>query len=240
MSKPRPGVEAAKRLAKCTDEKIWGLVEVLYPDIVAEIDGLKEINEEYCSLGRSLSKDSSKMSITKDELFKVVNWKFKVGKPRNALMKHLRSNTETSVVENSANAIEKARRTAGTKMDLAKNALECLIKLNGVGPATASAILVLVQPDLFAYMYDEVIECFSPKRTYTLKTYISVNECCHEIASTLGNEWNPSRVARTLWIAARANAYNLHDHTLSMKRSSEENGTNCDEHKKRTTKRRRT
>lgn len=239
MSKPRPGVDAAKRLSKCSDKKIWGLVESKYPDVVTEISGLKEIDEKYCSLGLFLSKDTSKMSITKEELFKVVDWKFKVGKPRNALMKLLRSNTEASVIEHSSSAIEKARRTTGTKMDLVKNALENLIKLNGVGPATASAILVLVQPDTFAYMYDEVIECFLPKRTYTLKTYISVNECCHEIASKLGNGWTPSRVARTLWIAARANAYNLHDHTLSMKRSSEENGTNCDEHKKRTTKRRR-
>jgi hypothetical protein len=241
MSKPRPGMAAAKRLVGCSDRKIWSLVEAMYPEVVTKIDGLKEIDEEYSSLGGLLlsKEDTSKQYITKDELLKVVvKWKFKVGKPRLALMKHLNSNTETSVVEHSTDAIEKARTAAyKTEDSTTKKALEDLTKLKGVGPATASAILVLVQPDAFAYMYDEVIECFLPKRTYTLKTYMSLNEGCLEIASKLGNGWSTSRVARTLWIAARANAYDLHDHTLSIaKRSSDENGTND---KERITKRRR-
>ena len=240
MSKPRPGMAAAKRLVGCSDKKIWSLVEAMYPEVVTKIDGLKDIDEEYSSLGGLLlskEEDTSKKSITKDELLKVVvKWKFKVGKPRLALMKHLNSNTEASVEEHSTNAIEKARTAADkTEGSTTKKALEDLTKLKGVGPATASAILVLVQPDAFAYMYDEVIECFLPKRTYTLKTYMSLNEGCLEIASKLGNGWSTSRVARTLWIAARANAYDLNDHTLSTaKRSSDENGTND---KERTTKR---
>jgi hypothetical protein len=245
MSKPRPGMAAAKRLVGCSDKKTWSLVEAMYPEVVTKTDGLKDIDEEYSRLGGHLlpKEDTSKKSITKDELLKVVvKWKFKVGKPRLALMKHLNSNTETSVVEHSTDAIEKARTAAEnnynkTDESTTKKALEDLIKLKGVGPATASAILVLVQPDAFAYMYDEVIECFLPKRTYTLKTYMSLNEGCLEIALKLGNGWSTSRVARTLWIAARANAYDLHDHTLSIaKRSSDENGT---KDKERTTKRRR-
>jgi hypothetical protein len=246
MSKPRPGMAAAKRLVGCSDIKIWGLVEAMYPEVVTQIDGLKEIDEEYSSLGGLLlSKDDTlKKSITKDELLKVVvEWKFKVGKPRLALMKHLNSNTETSVVEHSTDAIEKARTAAenNNKTDdsTTKKILEDLMKLKGVGPATASAILVLVQPDSFAYMYDEVIECFLPKRTYTLKTYMSLNEGCLEIASKLGNGWTTSRVARTLWIAARANAYDLHDHTLSIAKRSSDSDKNGTNDKERTTKRRR-
>jgi len=41
-------------------------------------------------------------------------------------------------------------------------------KLQGVGPATASAILTLVRPDVFCYLYDEVIDCFEPTRDVSL------------------------------------------------------------------------
>jgi len=242
MSKPRPGVAAGKRLAKCTDTKTWSLVEAQYGEIVTHIDGLKDIDNEYRSLGRLLSKNKSKAFITKEELFAVVKWKFSVGKPRHALMKHLRSNTEACVREHSTAAIAKARGAAETKMELTKKALEDIINLKGVGPATASAILSLVQPEIFAYMYDEVIECFLPKRTYTLSTYITLNNNCLKIAKTLGNEWTASRVATVLWVAARANAYDLNDHTLSKRPMDDENGTiidNDDDHKQKTSKRRR-
>ena len=241
MSKPRPGVAAAKRLSKCTDTKIWSLVEGKYSEIFTHIDGLKDIDNEYRSLGRLLSKDMSKTFITKEELFAVVNWKFSVGKPRHALMKHLRSNTEASVREHSTAGIAKARGAAETKMESTKQALEDVINLKGVGPATASAILSLVQPDMFAYMYDEVIECFLPKRMYTLSTYMTLNDNCLKIAKMLGDGWTASRVATVLWTAARANAYGLHDHTLPKRPMDDEDGTIIDNddchHKRRTSKR---
>ena len=235
MSKPRPGVAAAKRLAKCSDNNTWESVEALLPEVVNHVDGLKKIEKDVRE--RLLPKDSRKTFITKEDLLAVVNWKFSVGKPRHALMKHLKSNTETSVRENSSAAFAKARN-AGTKTALAmtKNALEDLINLKGVGPATASAVLALVRPDLFAYMYDEAIECFLPKRTYTMSTYLTLNTHCTEIASKLGHGWTTSRVARALWTAARANAYGLHDHTLSNKRTSNDHGTI---HKEGNNKRRR-
>jgi 3-methyladenine DNA glycosylase/8-oxoguanine DNA glycosylase len=50
------------------------------------------------------------------------------------------------------------------KATTAQEALEHLTVLKGVGPATASAILSLVRPDVYCYMYDEVIDCFENKR----------------------------------------------------------------------------
>lgn len=214
MSKPRPGVAAGKRLSKCADKEIWSMVETNYSEIVSRLEGFKKIDNEYRRLGSSLSKEGAKKCITKEELFSVVSWKFAVGKPRHALMKFLKSNDEASVKEYSMAAIAKARCSTKADTNSTKKALEELIKLKGVGPATASAVLTLVQPDHFAYMYDEVIECFLPKRTYTLSTYMTLNHNCIEIAEKLGDGWTASRVANTLWIAARANAYKLHDHTL--------------------------
>ena len=73
-----------------------------------------------------------------------------------------------------------------------------------MGPATASVILSWVRPDVFCYMYDEVLDCFLPKRTYTIKAYLTCRTKCHEHAERL--QWTPEKAARTLWTAAKAKA----------------------------------
>ena len=84
-----------------------------------------------------------------------------------------------------------------------KEALGELTQLKGVGPATATAVLCRYRPDLFCYMYDEVIDTFEPKRDYTLAVYLRINSQCLKIAKTLGNGWTSHRVATVLWTAAR-------------------------------------
>ena len=254
MSTPRPGVAAAKRLAVCTDTTTWLAVEAQYSAVETQpkLAGLATLREHYCALGHTLQsalaaaadgnrtnthqeeqeqqEQQHPLSITRDELFLIVNWKFKVGKPRNALWKYLKANTAASVKEHSAIAMQhilysrKHENTHGHWVFWGaslKSALQALTQLQGVGPATAAAVVSLVAPNNFAYMYDEVLDCFAPKRTYTLPTYLSMNTTCHDIATILNNknptprDWTPARVARSLWIAARANAYELHDHTVT-------------------------
>eukprot|EP00536_Pseudo-nitzschia_multiseries_P000128 jgi/Psemu1/178214/e_gw1.3.228.1 len=233
MSKPRPGVAAAKRLSKSTDPKLWALVGSQYTEIVPRVKGLETTE---------MKPNDTKLCLSKDELLTVVAWKFSVGKPRHALMNHLRSNTEATVREHSSSGISiaTARETATNKSNVAANetkkALQALMNLKGVGPATASAVLALARPDVFAYMYDEAIDCFMPKRTYTLPTYMAVNERCLEIAEKLGDGWTTSRVATTLWTAARVSAYDLDDHTLKKRPVVDSAGTVDDE---TTTERRR-
>jgi hypothetical protein len=234
MSKLRPGVDAGKRLFTCADLKVWLSVEEKHQQTLLDrIKDLKDIDQRYRSLGELLSQES-KTYITQDELLLVVRWKFLVGKPRQALMKHLHSNTQLSVQEHSTAAIQFARSISPPKntpkedftetRDTIKKALEALMNLKGVGPATASAVLSLVRPDCFAYMYDEAIESCGLKRTYNLSTYISVNGHCQNIANKLnGNNdnnerWTTSRVARALWIASRAKASGLQDYTEFVSR----------------------
>jgi len=81
-------------------------------------------------------------------------------------------------------------------------------KLKGVGPATASAVLTLIRPDVFCYLYDEVIDCFEPQRDYKMANYLRVNNRCLQLARTLGDGWTTSRVAKTIWTAARYLAVN--------------------------------
>ncbi|KAG7359728.1 hypothetical protein IV203_034826 [Nitzschia inconspicua] len=226
MSKLRPGVDAGKRLFACSDLTVWQSVDELHDeDIVDRVKDLKKVQQQYRALGDQLLRIDG-ASLSKKDLLLVVQWKFLVGKPRQALLKHLNANTEHSVQQHSTAAIQLARSiptfTAGTndrsdaKAEI-KQAIEALTNLHGVGPATASAVLSLVRPDVFAYMYDEAIESCGLKRTYNMTTYLAVNEHCQSVADKLGiRAWTTARVARALWTASRAKAFGLYDHTTSL------------------------
>eukprot|EP00592_Proboscia_alata_P007282 CAMPEP_0194365372 /NCGR_PEP_ID=MMETSP0174-20130528/13401_1 /TAXON_ID=216777 /ORGANISM="Proboscia alata, Strain PI-D3" /LENGTH=352 /DNA_ID=CAMNT_0039140009 /DNA_START=47 /DNA_END=1105 /DNA_ORIENTATION=- len=172
------------------------------------------------------AKSSELCCVTKEELVEiVVGWKFAKGKPRYALFKHLNNNTDRDVEQMSANAfglLTPLKCNDRNNADLVvesdstancKRALDEMTKLRGVGPATASAVLCLVRPDLFAFMDDEVIECLvEGKRGYTAKIYMDLNDKCCEIAKRLndigsnrkqGVEWSTHLVGKTLWTATQ-------------------------------------
>ena len=230
MSKKRPGVEAAIRLTRSREGRLWNRVEAQFKDILSSVEELETCNDDYEKLRRQLfggeGEDALKDYLTKEELKTVIRWKFSVGKKRHALMKHLNSNSEKTVEEFSRRAIALARDIKfhedkeNDDKDI-KAAIEELTNLRGVGPASSSAILSMVRPDLFCYMYDEIIDCFLPKRTYTLKVYLEVNEQCRKIADSIEG-WTTSRVARALWVAARACAWGKEDYTLGLDREEEE------------------
>jgi hypothetical protein len=155
----------------------------------------------------------------------------------------LHSNSDDDVQKCSTNAIIKAQAIPSDEIDKLdddhiKEAVEELTELKGVGPATASAILRLVRPDAFCYMYDEVIDCFLPKRTYTLSVYLKINKRCWDIANKMSG-WNTARVARALWVAARICAAGEEDHTLSVSPTKRETDTPAKARDTRNSKRRK-
>ena len=210
MTKPRPGVPAAIRLAASSDVALWKRVEQQFKAIRSDT-----LNDAEKCLAVSVG-DKGFDEISKSQLMDIVKWKFAVGKPRPQNLGLLRSNAEDFVKECSQNAVQLARdiqlqdcvsEQTGEWTPQGKgaiqNALNEMTKLKGVGPATATAVLCLVRPDIFCYMYDEVIDCFEPKRDYTLNIYLRVNLRCLQLAKMLGKEWTTARVATVLWIAAR-------------------------------------
>lgn len=244
MSKKRPGVEAAVRLSKIADDTtVWEQVEAQADDtVISQIPGLSKWNAICTKLQNQFASSSpskTKDFISKQELMDIVEWKFSVGKKRGALYKLLRSNSDEEVKSCSQKAIEIAGSIPSTKMlfseieQAIETSINHLTQLKGVGPATASAVLVLVRPDIFCYMYDEAIDCFLPKRTYTLPIYMEVCKQCHALSKTLGGdgEWSPSRVGRVLWVAARVLAYGGDDQT--KKASSKKKAETSERPKKR-------
>ena len=211
MSKKRPGVEASARLVTIPDVNVWEQIEAQYDSIRKE----KLLAAEQACKKSKVSDNDKFNNISKDQLLDIVQWKFAVGKPRPQNLGLLRGNTDAVVVKCSQDAIALAKDlsltecvssdgelTADGNVSI-KKSLEELTKLRGVGPATATAVLYRVRPDIMCYMYDEVIDCFEPKRDYTMNVYLRINAKCFSLANTLGEGWTTARVARVLWIAAR-------------------------------------
>jgi hypothetical protein len=229
MTKPRPGVAAAIRLAANHDTDLWKRVEDQFRGIRS--DALEQAEK---SLLASIGDDDDDLEeLSKNQLLDLVKWKFAVGKPRPQNLGLLRCNTEDAVKECSRNAVQLARNidmqasvsktgewTTHGKSAI-QNAMNEMTKLKGVGPATATAVLCRVRPDVFCYLYDEVIDCFEPKRDYTLNVYLRVNSRCLQLAKTLGEEeWTTARIATVLWIAARVLA-NKKDDDLTVSLAQE-------------------
>ena len=232
----RPGVAAAARLAALNGSNrldIWERIEARYDDMILEKGGDKLVKlDKFCSgLSKKIS-SSDEPAITKEELLKVVDWKFAKGKPRYALLNRLKSNQN----------VEECSRGAFVESEKGnvQEAINALCTLNGVGPATASAVLTLHRGELFAFMDDEVIEAvYDGKRGYTYKIYDAMNSKCSEIAKELGENWTTRRVGRALWTASRLCASGEEDLTVKSddgeekekkKPSAEKRAAAADEH----------
>jgi hypothetical protein len=90
-------------------------------------------------------------------------------------------------------------------------------------------MLSIVRPDIFCYMYDEAVDCFEPKRTYTISNYLGVNSRCLENAKHLGEGWTTNRVAKTIWTAARFMAIKEKDLTEEDDSGTVEDGEEQEE-----------
>ena len=220
----RPGVAAAARLAALKGPNrlsIWQQIEAKYDEAILEKGGDKLVKlDKFCDKLSKKIVAADEPSITKEELLKVVDWKFAKGKPRYALLNRLKSNQ--NVEKCSKNAF------AASKEGNIREAIDALCELNGVGPATASTVLSLHRGDLMAFMDDTVIEAlYNGKRGYTFKIYDEMNSRCAELAEELGDGWTTRRVGRALWTAARLCASGAKDLTLASKE-----GEDVDEDKK--------
>jgi hypothetical protein len=218
MSKKRAGYQAGVNLASLASVSAFETVEEHYADVIGAIPKLRALEDAMQAMA---AKSASIDALSKAELDQIISWKHTVGANRVYNVKHIKANKEEAVETHSRAGIAMARNIdlaacldagadggslnpAGRKT--IQGAIAELGKLQGVGPATASAILTLVRPDVFCYMYDEVIDCFEPQRDYRITQYVRVNSCCLKLASELGPGWTTSRVARAIWTAAKFSA----------------------------------
>mmetsp|Transcript_7166 Transcript_7166/g.8609 ORF Transcript_7166/g.8609 Transcript_7166/m.8609 type:complete len:139 (-) Transcript_7166:159-575(-) len=94
-------------------------------------------------------------------------------------------------------AFELADQDAKTSV---KDAVKAFSQLACVGPATASGILAIYNPDKFCFMSDEPLEAIKGNRQYTLSYYVSFNEELTQRAERVG--LRVEEAEQSLWACA--------------------------------------
>ncbi|KAI1448774.1 hypothetical protein F5Y02DRAFT_281443 [Annulohypoxylon stygium] len=129
-------------------------------------------------------KTSSPMTL--DNVKTLVDWKLRHGKFRPTLMKLVSSNDEELVKNTIQEAIEKYRESSD-----APKALIAISKLKGIGPATASLLLSVYDPDNVIFFSDEAFYwlCCDGKISpikYNAKEYQELSSAAQSLIQRLG------------------------------------------------------
>jgi hypothetical protein len=122
----------------------------IIPDKLADLD-----RERYKTIPGRLEADADAPSLSKDEVATLVEWKLTHGKFRPTLRALVQQNAEDTVTNTTRDAF---KAYANRKKDAhnANIALTALAKLRGIGPATASLLLSVYDPENAPFFSDEL------------------------------------------------------------------------------------
>lgn len=132
------------------------------------------------------------MTITHAELVRVTEWKMARGV--------WRAPNLVKVKANAPEAVELAGRAAATASSL-NQAVGAFTELEGVGPATASAVLAVMDPARYPFLDEDVarqVPALGPV-AWTLAFYRRYAEALVARAAALGHDWTPVMVEQALW-----------------------------------------
>ena len=139
--------------------------------------------------------------VTLEELVRLTEWKMKRGewRARNLVL----------VKGNPAERVKETSQAALAQVPHPTKPISLLAKLDGVGPATASAVAAAAAPALYPF-FDELVAGQIPALgtvAWTLGYYARYAEALRERAAALGGSWTPALAERALWAnAERASA----------------------------------
>ena len=128
-----------------------------------------------------------------DELVRLTEWKMARGVWRAPNLVLVKSNAADTVVSLSTDALAKVPHLTAPIASLAK--------LDGVGPATASAVVAAFAPEIYSF-FDELVAAQIPslgKVAWTMGYYGRYAAALRERAMQLGGDWTPVKVERALW-----------------------------------------
>ena len=131
--------------------------------------------------------------VTHPELVTVTEWKMARGVWRARNLVLVRGNAPDAVVRTSALALAGAPHPS--------KPISTLAELDGVGPATASAVAAAAAPAVYPF-FDELVAAQVPdlgKVAFTLGYYLRYADALRRRAERLGESWTPVQVERALW-----------------------------------------
>ncbi|HEX2718621.1 MAG TPA: hypothetical protein VHM67_13150 [Gemmatimonadaceae bacterium] len=131
--------------------------------------------------------------VTHDELVKASEWKMARGvfRARNLVL----------VKGNDAGVVVKTSTDALSRIPDPKAPIATLAKLDGVGPATASAIAAAAAPEIYPFL-DELVAAQIPGLgavAFTMTYYARYADALRSRAAELGKDWTPVLVEKALW-----------------------------------------
>ena len=131
--------------------------------------------------------------VTRDELVRVTEWKMHRGVWRAPNLVRVKGNDSELVVQSTVRAFALCPHPTKPVGEIAT--------LDGVGPATASAVLAAFLPSVYPF-FDELVAAQVPELgavKWTLGYYGAYAARLRERASALGARWTPVTVERALW-----------------------------------------
>ena len=134
------------------------------------------------------------------ELVKLTEWKMARGV--------WRAPNLVLVKGNEADVVKKTTTAALASAPHPTAPVATLAKLDGVGPATASALASAAEPNVYPF-FDELVAAEVPGLgavKWTLAYYAKYAEALRERARRLGAEWTPAMVERAVWASVGGKA----------------------------------
>ena len=176
----------------------WSAALATYPDVVAArvVSRLPELDTWYRDELPGLLAARSPVQITHEELVRVTEWKMKRGAWRARNLVLVRGNDPSEV--------ERLSREAFALVPEPRKPVARIAELAGVGPATASAVLAAVHPDLYPF-FDEDVAVQIPDLgpvAFTMPYYLRYATRLRERAAQLGGDWTAHTVGQALWSVA--------------------------------------
>ncbi|MDQ6611829.1 MAG: hypothetical protein M3Y64_05305 [Gemmatimonadota bacterium] len=178
-----------------TSQSPWRDALARYEVVVAQqgVTKLGELDSWYRDEFPDLIRTRQHPHVTHAELVRVTEWKMARGVWRAPNLVLVRSNEADRVKTVSGEALAKVPHPTAPVATLAT--------LDGVGPATASAVIAAFAPATYPF-FDELVAAQVPslgKVAWTLGFYAKYAAALRERAELLGDDWSAVMVERALW-----------------------------------------
>ena len=166
-----------------------------YEDVIARqrVTNLAERDAWYRNELPKAIAHRAKPHVTLAELVKLTEWKMSRGEWRARNLVLVRGNDTATVVATTTTALSMIPHPTRPISEIAK--------LDGVGPATASAVAAATSPAVYPF-FDELVAAQVPglgKVAWTLGYYAKYAAALREKAEQLGSGSTPVDVERALW-----------------------------------------
>jgi hypothetical protein len=179
------------------DVEQWQRALDRYPTVIAAqgVAKLPELDTWYREEFSAVFASRRLVHITLPELIRITEWKMHRGVWRAPNLVRVKNNPAEVVIETTVRGLSRCPHPTQPIGEIAK--------LDGVGPATASAVVAALMPMVYPF-FDELVAAQIPDLgpvKWTLGYYASYAEFLRQRASGIGAAWTPVSVERALWAA---------------------------------------